>query len=102
MHRNADSALKLGQARGAALCCGVLAATPAVYEYAPREVKLAVVGHGRRAEGTGSADGEDAAASCRANSAPTPPTRSASRCATPTRASARQAVGAVARAEPRP
>jgi crossover junction endodeoxyribonuclease RuvC len=39
MHRNADSALKLGQARGAALCA-------AVHEYAPRAIKLAVVGTG--------------------------------------------------------
>jgi crossover junction endodeoxyribonuclease RuvC len=42
--KNADSALKLGQARGAAL-----AAVPAnlgVHEYAPRAIKLAVVGVG--------------------------------------------------------
>ena len=45
MNRNADSALKLGQARGAALS-GTFAARPRVYEYAPREVKLAVVGTG--------------------------------------------------------
>ena len=45
MHRNADSALKLGQARGAALCA-VFSGNPEVYEYAPREVKLAVVGSG--------------------------------------------------------
>jgi crossover junction endodeoxyribonuclease RuvC len=45
MHRNADSALKLGQARGAALCAA-LASAQSVYEYAPREVKLAVVGQG--------------------------------------------------------
>jgi crossover junction endodeoxyribonuclease RuvC len=45
MHRNADSALKLGQARGAALS-GTFAARPRVYEYAPREIKLAVVGTG--------------------------------------------------------
>lgn len=45
MHRNADSALKLGQARGAALCAA-FASDPAVFEYAPREIKLAVVGHG--------------------------------------------------------
>ena len=45
MHRNADSALKLGQARGAALCA-VFSSDPDVYEYAPREVKLAVVGQG--------------------------------------------------------
>jgi crossover junction endodeoxyribonuclease RuvC len=45
MHRNADSALKLGQARGAALCAA-LDCGPPVFEYAPREVKLAVVGQG--------------------------------------------------------
>ena len=45
MHKNADSALKLGQARGAALCA-TFAAQPRIYEYAPREVKLAVVGTG--------------------------------------------------------
>jgi crossover junction endodeoxyribonuclease RuvC len=44
VNRNVDSALKLGQARGAALC-----AVPhelAVFEYAPRAVKLALVGSG--------------------------------------------------------
>lgn len=45
MHRNADSALKLGQARGAALSAVVVRGAT-VYEYAPRAVKLAVVGHG--------------------------------------------------------
>ena len=45
MHRNADSALKLGQARGAALCAA-FTLDPEVFEYAPREVKLAVVGEG--------------------------------------------------------
>jgi crossover junction endodeoxyribonuclease RuvC len=45
MHRNADSALKLGQARGAALCAA-FSTDPMVFEYAPREVKLAVVGQG--------------------------------------------------------
>jgi crossover junction endodeoxyribonuclease RuvC len=45
MHRNADSALKLGQARGAALSA-TFQLRPRVYEYAPREVKLAVVGSG--------------------------------------------------------
>lgn len=45
MHRNADSALKLGQARGAALSA-TFAGRPRVFEYAPREVKLAVVGTG--------------------------------------------------------
>jgi crossover junction endodeoxyribonuclease RuvC len=44
LSKNADSALKLGQARGAAL-----AAVPralGVHEYAPRAIKLAVVGAG--------------------------------------------------------
>ena len=45
MHRNADSALKLGQARGAAICAAVTRDVP-VAEYAPREIKQAVVGKG--------------------------------------------------------
>lgn len=45
MHRNADSALKLGQARGAAICAAVTRSLP-VSEYAPREVKQAIVGKG--------------------------------------------------------
>ncbi len=45
MHHNPDSALKLGQARGAALCAVVLAGLP-VSEYAPRAIKQAVVGSG--------------------------------------------------------
>ncbi|MBV8783723.1 MAG: crossover junction endodeoxyribonuclease RuvC [Gammaproteobacteria bacterium] len=42
--RNVDSALKLGQARGAALCA-IPAGVP-VFEYAPRAIKLALVGSG--------------------------------------------------------
>lgn len=45
MARNPDSALKLGQARGAALSAAVLRDLP-VHEYAAREIKLAVVGQG--------------------------------------------------------
>ncbi len=45
MHRNADSALKLGQARGAALSA-TFGLRPRVFEYAPRAVKQAVVGSG--------------------------------------------------------
>ena len=44
VNRNVDSALKLGHARGAALCA-VPMATP-VFEYAPRAIKLALVGFG--------------------------------------------------------
>lgn len=44
--KNAQSALKLGQARGVAIAAAV-AATLEVHEYAPRLVKLAVVGSGR-------------------------------------------------------
>lgn len=49
MHRNADSALKLGQARGAAICAAVTRDLP-VAEYAPREIKQAVVGKGGAAK----------------------------------------------------
>ncbi len=45
MHRNPDSALKLGQARGAAICAAVVAGLP-VSEYAARAIKQAVVGTG--------------------------------------------------------
>ena len=45
VHRNPDSALKLGQARGAALCAA-LAHGAAAHEYAPRAIKLAVSGYG--------------------------------------------------------
>jgi len=45
MHKNADSALKLGQARGAAICAS-MAAGLSVAEYAPRQVKQALVGKG--------------------------------------------------------
>lgn len=45
VHRNPDSALKLGQARGAALCA-TFASGAQLHEYTPREVKLAIVGFG--------------------------------------------------------
>jgi crossover junction endodeoxyribonuclease RuvC len=44
VNRNVDSALKLGQARGAALCA-IPQGVP-VFEYAPRAIKLALVGSG--------------------------------------------------------
>ena len=44
VNRNVESALKLGQARGAALCA-VPQGVP-VFEYAPRAIKLALVGTG--------------------------------------------------------
>jgi len=50
MNRNADSALKLGQARGAAIC-GTADSQAQVFEYAPREIKLAVVGSGNAEKG---------------------------------------------------
>lgn len=46
MARNPDSALKLGQARGAAICA-VVSHGIEVHEYAATEVKQAVVGSGR-------------------------------------------------------
>ncbi len=45
MHKNADSALKLGQARGAAICAGMNQGLP-VFEYAARQIKQALVGKG--------------------------------------------------------
>lgn len=45
MARNADSALKLGQARGAAITAAVNVGLP-VFEYSARQVKQAVVGRG--------------------------------------------------------
>ena len=45
MAKNASSALKLGQARGAAIAAVVNAGLP-VYEYPPRSVKQAIVGKG--------------------------------------------------------
>lgn len=45
MSKSAGSALKLGQARGAAICAGMQQALP-VAEYTARQVKLAVVGTG--------------------------------------------------------
>jgi crossover junction endodeoxyribonuclease RuvC len=45
MHRNADSALKLGQARGVAICAAHLAGLE-LAEYSPREIKKAIVGTG--------------------------------------------------------
>ena len=45
VNRNVDSALKLGQARGAAICAGVEYGLT-VEEYTPRAIKKAVVGTG--------------------------------------------------------
>ena len=45
MNRNADSALKLGQARGAAIVAAA-ALELAVFEYSPNEIKQAIVGRG--------------------------------------------------------
>lgn len=45
MHKNAGSALKLGHARSAALCA-TFEFDVDVFEYAPREIKQAIVGTG--------------------------------------------------------
>ena len=45
VHRNAGSALKLGHARSAAICA-TFGSDVEVFEYAPREIKQAVVGNG--------------------------------------------------------
>jgi len=49
MHRNADSALKLGQARGAAICSAANRDIQ-VFEYTPAEIKQSVVGRGNAAK----------------------------------------------------
>ena len=45
MSKNAASALKLGQARGAAICAGVTCELE-VFEFSPKEIKQSVVGKG--------------------------------------------------------
>ncbi|RLA19489.1 MAG: crossover junction endodeoxyribonuclease RuvC [Gammaproteobacteria bacterium] len=50
MSKNADSALKLGHARGAAICAVALTDMP-VFEYSARQVKQAVVGKGAADKG---------------------------------------------------
>ena len=45
LHKNPDSALKLGQARGAAICAGV-SQNLKVHEYTATQIKKAVVGNG--------------------------------------------------------
>ena len=45
VNRNPDSALKLGQARGAAIC-GTADGNAEIFEYATRQIKQAVVGSG--------------------------------------------------------
>ncbi len=50
VHRYPEAALKLGQARGAALCAVALAGLP-IYEYPPSSVKQAVAGRGQAAKG---------------------------------------------------
>jgi crossover junction endodeoxyribonuclease RuvC len=49
VHRNPDSALKLGQARGVALCAAASMGA-SVYEYAPRAIKMAITGYGAAAK----------------------------------------------------
>ncbi len=50
VHRNADSALKLGQARAAALCA-TFNSGASVHEYAARQVKQSVAGYGAAGKG---------------------------------------------------
>jgi len=49
VNKNVDSALKLGQARGAAICAGVQGQLQ-VSEYTPKAIKNAVVGTGNAAK----------------------------------------------------
>ncbi len=50
VRRNVGSALKLGQARGAALVAAVQASLP-IYEYSPAQVKQAITGKGNADKG---------------------------------------------------
>lgn len=50
MSRNAQAAIKLGQARGAAIAA-LVASGLEVHEYAPREIKQALVGRGGAEKG---------------------------------------------------
>ncbi|HEY4732273.1 MAG TPA: crossover junction endodeoxyribonuclease RuvC [Gammaproteobacteria bacterium] len=49
IQRNADSALKLGQARGAAISAVVMQSLP-VFEYTPAQIKQAIAGKGNAAK----------------------------------------------------
>ena len=49
IQRNVDSALKLGQARGAAISAVVIQSIP-VFEYSPAQIKQAIVGKGNAAK----------------------------------------------------
>ena len=49
MHRNAQSALKLGQARGAAIVAAASGRLP-VHEYSPTQIKQAATGRGHAAK----------------------------------------------------
>jgi len=49
VHRNVDSALKLGQARGTAIACAALMSVD-ISEYTPAEIKKSVVGRGNAAK----------------------------------------------------
>ena len=57
-----SAAIKLGQARGAAVCAAIDAGLP-VAEYSPRSVKQAIVGKGSARQGAGAAHGDGAAVS---------------------------------------
>lgn len=50
MSRNPQAAIKLGQARGAAVCAAVAAGLE-IHEYAPRAIKQAIVGRGGAGKG---------------------------------------------------
>lgn len=49
MKINVNTALKLGQARGAAICASVMQSLP-VYEYTPAQIKQAMTGKGNAAK----------------------------------------------------
>jgi crossover junction endodeoxyribonuclease RuvC len=49
MHRNANAALVLGQARGAAMCAALTQNLP-IAEYSAKQIKQAIVGYGAAAK----------------------------------------------------
>ncbi len=83
LSRNADSALKLGQARAAAMCATFAADVP-IYEYSARHIKKAVVGSGGAEKEQVQRMVRMILGRARARSRPTRPTRSPRRSATRT------------------
>ena len=93
--QNVRTAFAVGQARGVVMLAAGQHGVPCT-GYTPQQVKAAVCGSGRRRQGPGRPDGEDAALAGEPSRAPTmPPTRSRWRSATPTGAPLAMALARV-------